>query len=108
MIKLPFICYVGLGLKSFFMVDHYDPEHRDEAVKLFSQSPFFSAWDPETLTAYINFGLYTDSSKDGKPIVRLKTSGLDVSGPFEPISSAIFVSLMLFFFYLKSILWLTR
>ena len=43
--------------------------HREEALRLFKQSPFFVSWRPEVLELYANYRSTADTS-DG---VRLKT-----------------------------------
>ena len=49
--------------------------HREEAHRLFSQSPFFAAWDPEVLDIYVECGLYTPSNAQGQNEARLKMPG---------------------------------
>ena len=43
--------------------------HREEASRLFKQSPFFVSWHPEVLELYANYRLTADTSNG----VRLKT-----------------------------------
>lgn len=40
---------------------------REEAHRLFSQSPFFAAWDPEVLDIYVECGLYAPSDVHASP-----------------------------------------
>ncbi|KAG1859214.1 Alpha/Beta hydrolase protein [Suillus subluteus] len=42
---------------------------REDALRSFKSSPMFSAWDPDVLRLYVDFGLYEDESG----CVRLKT-----------------------------------
>ncbi|KAG6907042.1 hypothetical protein DXG01_010813 [Tephrocybe rancida] len=50
---------------------------REEALQLLSQSPFFGTWDPTVLKVYIECGTYdTTDPETGKPIIRLKMSGI--------------------------------
>ncbi|KAG6812160.1 hypothetical protein H0H92_004091 [Tricholoma furcatifolium] len=52
-------------------------DSRDEAFRILSQSPFFGAWDPAVLKVYIDCGTYdTTDPLSGKPIIRLKMSGM--------------------------------
>ncbi len=45
---------------------------REAALALFQQSPFFAAWDPRVLAAYVECGIYSDAVGG----VRLKMSGV--------------------------------
>ncbi|KAH7925329.1 hypothetical protein BV22DRAFT_1129087 [Leucogyrophana mollusca] len=45
---------------------------REEALRLFKATPFFAAWHPDVLRAYVDYGL-TEDAQGG---VRLKMSGL--------------------------------
>ncbi|KAL4071778.1 Alpha/beta hydrolase family-domain-containing protein [Scleroderma citrinum] len=46
---------------------------REEALRLFKQSPFFASWHPQVLELYVNYGLTADSASNG---VKLKMSPL--------------------------------
>ncbi|KII91718.1 hypothetical protein PLICRDRAFT_173525 [Plicaturopsis crispa FD-325 SS-3] len=46
---------------------------REEALRAFSATPFFKAWDPAALAVYVECGLAPDPVRGG---VRLKTSGI--------------------------------
>ncbi|TFK53115.1 hypothetical protein OE88DRAFT_1734063 [Heliocybe sulcata] len=52
---------------------------REEALSLFSASPFFSVWDPDVLKVYVECGLADCESEGG---VRLKMSGFQEAAMF--------------------------
>ncbi len=52
---------------------------RAAALALFQQSPFFAAWDPRVLAAYVECGLYSDALGG----VRLKMSGVQEAVVFS-------------------------
>jgi hypothetical protein len=50
---------------------------REEALKLYSQSPFFQTWDPATLRVYVEAGTYnTPTPSSSNTITKLKQPGL--------------------------------
>lgn len=51
---------------------------REEALRLFKQSPFFAPWHPEVLRLYVDYGLTTDTGSS----VKLKTTPLQESLTF--------------------------
>ena len=72
---LVFSSYV-LNLREIIVI------YREEARRLFSHSPFFTAWDPAVLDIYIECGLYSpsethpippnDTIQDGKELAPLE------------------------------------
>lgn len=50
--------------------------YRGEALQVLSKNPFFGAWDPAVLKIYIECGTYLTTDASGKPVVRLKMSGI--------------------------------
>jgi pimeloyl-ACP methyl ester carboxylesterase len=58
---------------------------REEAKKLFSNSPFFAAWHPDVLEDYVQHGLYESPSG----MVELKTPGLQEANAFTELRTPI-------------------